>query len=79
MPPLEALACGTMVLSSDAASLSEVLGNKAAYFKNDDLASLKAGLLLSSNSESLSLKTGKDIKFLWHVEAERLLELMGTE
>lgn len=79
MPPLEALACGTRVLSSDAASLSEVLGNKAAYFKNDDLASLKAGLLLSLNPENRSPETGKEIKFLWHAEAERLLGLMGAE
>ena len=40
IPPLEALACGTPVISSDAASMPEVLGNNAVYFINDNKNSL---------------------------------------
>lgn len=41
LPPLEAMSCGTLVLSSDAASLPEVLGDAAFYFKNDDATDLE--------------------------------------
>lgn len=36
MPPLEALAVGTPVISSDAASMPEVLGEHAIYFASQD-------------------------------------------
>ena len=36
LPPLEAMACGTPVLSSDAASMPEVLGDSAIYCKSDN-------------------------------------------
>ncbi len=41
MPPLEAMAVGTMTISSDAASLPEVLGKAASYFHLGDRAELK--------------------------------------
>lgn len=41
MPPLEAMAVGTMTISSNAASLPEVLGNAAAYFDPYDKEGLK--------------------------------------
>ena len=41
MPPLEAMAVGTMTISSDAASLPEVLGKAASYFHLGDKAELK--------------------------------------
>lgn len=79
MPPLEALACGARVLSSDSASLPEVLGNKAVYFKNDNLASLKEKLLLCQDMDALLSETRPEIDFLWHAEADKLLGLMETE
>lgn len=36
LPPVEALALGTPVISSDAASMPEVLRNQAVYFHNND-------------------------------------------
>lgn len=41
MPPLEVLACGTKVLSSDSTSLPEVLGNCAHHFRNNNANELK--------------------------------------
>lgn len=41
IPPLEALAVGTPVISSDGSSLPEILGEAALYFKNDDQESLE--------------------------------------
>lgn len=44
LPPVEALALGTPVLSSDAASLPEVLREQATYFINRDIDDLKRKL-----------------------------------
>ncbi|MCI6553158.1 MAG: glycosyltransferase family 4 protein [Lachnospiraceae bacterium] len=41
MPPLEAMAVGTITISSDAASLQEVLGKAASYFHLGDKEELK--------------------------------------
>ena len=45
IPPLEALAVGVNVISSDAASMPEVLGDAAFYFKSNDLKDLKETIL----------------------------------
>jgi glycosyltransferase involved in cell wall biosynthesis len=42
LPPLEAMACGAAVLSSNAASMPEMLGDAAAYFDPDDHQGLAA-------------------------------------
>ncbi|TGE31901.1 glycosyltransferase family 1 protein [Desulfosporosinus sp. Sb-LF] len=78
MPPLEAMACGTPVLSSDASSLSEVLGDAALYFKNEDDSDLTMGLLraISLNAEEIKrlILEGKkqSEKFSWAVEAKKI-------
>ncbi|MCR5734559.1 MAG: glycosyltransferase family 4 protein, partial [Lachnospiraceae bacterium] len=51
LPPLEALSVGTAVISSDAASLPEVLGDSAVYFENGDQKDLET-LLISAAKES---------------------------
>lgn len=45
IPPLEALSVSTAVLSSDAASLPEVLEEEAIYFESNNVQSLKEKLL----------------------------------
>ena len=45
LPPVEALSAGTPVISSDAASMPEVLRKQALYFKNDSEEELKRILL----------------------------------
>jgi len=54
LPPLEAMACGTPVLSSNATSLPEVLGEAAAYFEPRDVGALSA--LLRTTLESPSTR-----------------------
>lgn len=50
LPPVEALALGTPVIASDAASIPEVLMEQATYFRNNSVNELKSLLL--------NLKTG---------------------
>lgn len=45
LPPVEALSLGVPVISSDAASLPEVLMDRAMYFKNNSLEELKTMLI----------------------------------
>ena len=78
MPPLEAMACGTPSISSDAASLPEVLGDSAIYFKSNDIADLKRALIEVSTmtdgvKEELIPKGLEQVKlFDWKEEAEKL-------
>lgn len=72
MPPLEALACGTAVLSSDASSLPEVLGDSARYFKSEDKDSLIKNLKRYSENNHFVPGNVLD-KFNWTKEAEKLL------
>jgi glycosyltransferase involved in cell wall biosynthesis len=44
VPPLEAMALGCPVISSDAASMPEVLGDAAVYFRSDDEQALAAAI-----------------------------------
>jgi glycosyltransferase involved in cell wall biosynthesis len=44
-PPLEAMACGTPVAVSGAASLREVCGDAAAYFDPDDARAIARGIV----------------------------------
>ena len=45
IPPVEALALGTAVISSDSSCMKEVLRNQAVYFKNNDKEELKQLML----------------------------------
>ncbi len=80
MPPLEALACGVPVLSSNASSLPEVLGNSVFYFESENIDSLKASLVNWKEFKKISID---DIKkqvgrFSWVTEAKKLYELLQT-
>lgn len=44
IPPLEAQACGCPVISSNAASLPEVLKESAFYFEPNDVNSIRAAI-----------------------------------
>lgn len=45
LPPVEALALGTPVIASDAASIPEILMDRAVYFKNNSKEELKTRLI----------------------------------
>ena len=54
LPPLEAMACGTPVISSTAAALQEVLGDAPLYFDPADPAALSEHLTRLQCDEALS-------------------------
>lgn len=78
IPPLEAMACGTPVLSSDATSLPEVLGDAALYFPSGDCMALKSEiediLHLSEQERSERVYIGRQraMQFDWAKEASKL-------
>lgn len=80
IPPLEAMACGTPILSSDAASLPEVCGDAAVYFESNNLQSLKDALKkigVMDNTERTRLEyAGRDRigLFDWGKEANKLFQ-----
>lgn len=53
MPPLEAMACGTPVLVSDAASLPEVTGESAVIVRAEDTDSITQGLVTLDSDADL--------------------------
>lgn len=72
IPPLEALACGTPVISSDAASMPEVLGDNAMYFISNDIKDLKKKV--SSFGENHDKRLGcKSEIYSWYQNAGKLL------
>ncbi len=81
MPPLEAMAVGTMVISSDAASLKEVLGGAASYFHLGDKQELKEKMRMGIRQEVGDVMV-KDIKkrismFQWKVSAKKIAQKIG--
>ena len=78
IPPLEAMACGTRVVSSDAASMPEILEGAATYFKSESIDDLKNVLkeeLRSVEENSTCGERGMQQakKFNWRNEAEKLI------
>lgn len=81
VPPIEAMSMGIPVISSDAASLPEVLGDSAYYFENQNLEELKKQIVAVMNlSESqIVLVRKKGIaqakNYSWKREATKLHEI----
>lgn len=77
IPPLESLACGTPVISSDSASMPEVLGNNAVYFINDNKNSLVDTL---RNNDVIKCLRNTTILFLdrysWSSSALKLVKYL---
>jgi glycosyltransferase involved in cell wall biosynthesis len=53
LPPLEAMACGTPVLTSNVSALPEVMGDAALYVDPEDVPALAAALTRLWDDESL--------------------------
>lgn len=83
IPPLEAMSVGTPVISSDVASMPEVLEDAAIYFKSNDLGDLKRQLV-HFYEHSLELPSEERLhqqveRFTWKEEAERLLHMLESD
>lgn len=82
LPPLEAMACGTPVISSDAASLPEVLGSAAVYFRSESREDLEDAMFRFLRMEGEALKQmraagrKRAAMFCWSTEAQKLEVLL---
>lgn len=81
IPPLEAQACGCPVISSNAASLPEVLKESAFYFEPNDVNSIRSAIefvnLDTVLMEKLVIDGYENIKrFSWDKSAQKLNEII---
>ena len=80
IPPLEAMACGIPVISSNAASLPEIMGEGYALFDPTNIDGLK-NLMVKALTDKIfreSLVTNGLVqadKFSWRVSAEKILNI----
>jgi glycosyltransferase involved in cell wall biosynthesis len=85
VPPIEAMAMGVPVISSNAASLPEVLGDSAITFQSNDKNQLKQSILdvLQFNdceTEALKIKGDACVKkYNWKFEAKKLHKYLCNE
>ena len=85
IPPLEAMQMGTVVISSDAPAMKEVLSDGAYYFQNNNKEDLKRAMLrvMSEKEDSLEKRktAGKERCGLlqYRNEAAKLLQLWKEE
>lgn len=78
IPPLEALACGTPVLTADNSSLPEAVGDAALLAPADDVAAISAGLsrLLSDSALRARLRTAgqeQARRYRWEQSARQVI------
>lgn len=81
LPALEALACGTPVLTSNSSSLPEVVGDAALLVDPLDTAALAAGLARLIGDEALRAELrerglARARQFTWRRTAEQTLEIL---
>jgi glycosyltransferase involved in cell wall biosynthesis len=80
LPPVEAMACGTPVVTSNVSSLPEIVGNAALLIDPGDEEALAAALLRIVNDQPLRAKLREQGivqagKFTWRAAAEKTLQL----
>jgi glycosyltransferase involved in cell wall biosynthesis len=68
LPPVEAMACGTPVLASDAGALPETVGDAALIVRSGDVADLAEGLVRIVGEEELRRELSKRARehARWH-------------
>ena len=82
LPPVEALALGTPVIASDAASLPEILMDQATYFKSNDINELKKILLeLEEDVKSMphELNDYQNSNYRFDISAGKIIKLIIGE
>ncbi len=77
MPPLEAMACGTPVITSNNSSLPEVVGDAGIMIEADDIKALASSIQKVLTNEKLAKEMSKKglaqaKKFSWEKSAEKL-------
>jgi glycosyltransferase involved in cell wall biosynthesis len=80
LPPIEAMACGCPVASSDAGSLPEVVGDAAVLFDPTDVSAIAAGIVeaLDRSDELAERGLARAALFTWDATArahDRVYEL----
>jgi glycosyltransferase involved in cell wall biosynthesis len=79
MPPLEALACGTPVITADNSSLPEVIGKTGTMIKSTDTQAIANAIAknLTHTSKDI-LRTGPEqaLKFSWTKSAQTFLDVV---
>ena len=80
LPPLEAMACGVSVVSSDAASLPEVVGDAGLLFPCGDSTALAAALRRTLTDPDLRVRLqaqgrARARQFTWEATAQRTLHV----
>ena len=79
LPPIEALSLGTPVISSDAASMPEILRKQATFFKSNDKKALEELLLdLEKNLPKMAndLDEFQKEQFRFDVSARKMLKIL---
>lgn len=81
LPPLEALACGIPVLTSDVCSLPEVVGNAAILVKPQDIAEIAEGIRRIVHDSALRMRLResglrRSKLFSWHNTARKTSEII---
>jgi glycosyltransferase involved in cell wall biosynthesis len=80
LPPVEAMACGTPVVTSNVSSLPEIVGDAAILIDPCDEQALAAALLRIVNDQPLRARLREQgivqaAKFTWRAAAEKTLQL----
>lgn len=79
MPPLEALACGTPVITANNSSLPEVVGQAAKLINSDDISELSLSIreyltdIKSITNKSIKNGPAQARRFSWITSAENIL------
>lgn len=81
IPPIEAMACGVPVITSDNSSLPEAVGSAAVMVPADSvkkLANAMQKVLTNPEMSKVMIEEGfkQAERFSWHAEAKKLLELI---
>ncbi|HSX17894.1 MAG TPA: glycosyltransferase family 1 protein [Candidatus Saccharimonadales bacterium] len=83
VPPLEAMACGVPVITSNSSSLPEVVGDAAIKIRPEDTRALTAAInqvlsdtTLASNLSRAGLSQSK--KYTWEASAQKLIKLLDS-
>lgn len=81
LPPLEALACGTPVVSSDSPALKEALGECAFYYSTGNCQSLSEVVTGALNDKSSAAKVQKGIEraraYSWDKVGKEVFDLIN--